>query len=84
MVEGRVYTRDTLERGAAALGRAGTVPELPVRSSILSSYCARRRVMRWVGARPSRDPLPGRPVSRRPLQEDQSRCAENQPCARDC
>ena len=45
----------------------------------LGLYCARLRVPRRGGARPSVGPLPGLPVSQRPLQEDLSRSAENQP-----
>ena len=45
----------------------------------LGLYCARLRVSRRGGARPSVGPLPGLPVSQRPLQEDLSRFAENLP-----
>ena len=46
------------------------------------TYSARPRVVtRCGGARPSWGPLPGLPWSQRPLQEDLSRYAENQPCA---
>ena len=45
----------------------------------LGLYCARLRVPRRGGARPSVGPLHGLPVFQRPLQEDLSRSAENLP-----
>ena len=83
MVEGRVYTRDTVERGAAALTTRWHCSKV-TGTFERGSHCARRRVTRCGGARPSRGPLPGLPVSQRPLQEDLSRSAENLPsCVRD-
>ena len=51
---------------------------LPLEGS--GTYSARPRVVtRCGGARPSWGPHPGLPWSQRPLQEDLSRYAENQP-----
>ena len=82
MVEGRVSTRDTLTE-CAAMTTAQHSLRVTGRTS-LGLYCARLRVSRRGGARPSVGPLPGLPVSQRPLQEDLSRFAENLPsCVRD-
>ena len=77
MVEGRVCTRDTLTE-CAAMTTAPHSLRVTERTS-LGWYCARLRVPRRGGARPSVGPLPGLPVSQRPLQEDLSRSAENLP-----
>ena len=79
MVEGRVCTRDTLTECAAMT---------TARNALTQSYQTYRfgPVLRAAqgGARPSVGPLPGLPVSQRPLQEDLSRFAENLPsCVRD-
>ena len=74
MVAGRAYTRDTVERDAVALTTRWHCSKV-TGTFERGSHCARRRVTRCGGARPSRGPLPGLPVSQRPLQEDQSRCA---------
>ena len=77
MVEGRVCTRDTLTE-CAAMTTAPHSLRVTKRTG-LGLYCARLRVPRRGGARPSVGPLPGLPVSQRPLQEDLSRSAENLP-----
>ena len=83
MEEGRVYTHGTLSAVRRRSDRAGTAQRLPSTEHLLEccgTYCARQRVVtRSGGARPSWGPLPGLPWSQRPLQEDQSRYAENQP-----
>ena len=82
MVEGRVCTRDTLTE-RAAMTTAPRSLRVTKRTST-GLYCARLRGPRCGGARPSVGPLPGLPVSQRPLQEDLSRSAENLPsCVRD-
>ena len=73
----RVCTRDTLTE-SAAMTTAPRSLRVTKRTSI-GLYCARLRVPRRGGARPSVGPLPGLPVFQRPLQEDLSRSAENQP-----
>ena len=83
MVEGRVCTRDTLTECAAMTTARNALTQSYQRTG-LGLYCARLRVPRCGGARPSVGPLPGLPVSQRPLQEDLSRFAENLPsCVRD-
>ena len=81
MEEGRVYTHGTLSAVRRRSDRAGTAQRLPSTEHLLEccgTYCARQRVVtRSGGARPSWGPLPGLPWSQRPLQEDQSRYAEN-------
>ena len=95
MEEGRVYTHGTLR---AAHGAASTPERLssgvakygpPSEGSGMlllegsGTYSARPRVVtRCGGARPSWGPHPGLPWSQRPLQEDLSRYAENQPSTR--
>ena len=74
MVEGRVCTRDTLTE-RAAMTTAPRSLRVAKRTSI-GSYCARPRVPRCGGARPSVGPLPGLPVSQRPLQEDTYRAPQ--------
>ena len=88
----RVYTHGTLElrSGAASTperlssGVAKYGPPSEGSGMLLlegsGTYSARPRVVtRCGGARPSWGPHPGLPWSQRPLQEDQSRYAENQP-----
>ena len=93
MEEGRVYTHGTLsacsgaaiapEQLSSGVAKYGPPSEgsgtLPLEGS--GTYGARQRVVtRYDDARPA-EPPPWPPMwSQRPLQEDLSRYAENQPC----
>ena len=94
MEEGRVYTHGTLSAVRRRSDRAGAalsserLPSTDHPPKVLEgsgTYGARQRVVtRYDDARPA-EPPPWPPMwSQRPLQEDLSRYAENQPsCVRD-
>ena len=62
-----------LERLSSEAAKYGT-------AKVLKRTARAKIPLRVSGARPSWGPHPGLPWPQRPLQEDQSRYAENQPC----
>ena len=60
MVEGRVHTRNTLDRSGGS-SADGTVSRVTSTFELSKhGLCARQRATRLDGARPSRGPSPGR------------------------
>ena len=90
MGEGRAYTHeslDTKQRHAVAVPAARQPARFRLPSTEHPGVKRTVRISAFTrcgGTYPAWGPLPGLPWSQRPLQEDQSRYAENQPsCVRD-
>ena len=79
MEEGRAYTRGSLGTIRSAPWLCRLASSCQVRNTGVKRTARASTFTRHGGACPSLGPLPDLPWSQRPLQEDLSRYAENQP-----